>query len=57
MTASQAARERIRRGVPPALAIYTAAREWGVSTRAVAQGLKKRVTAPAERSVAQWWDK
>jgi hypothetical protein len=56
MTASQAAREKIRAGVAPALAIHTAAREWGTSTKAVALGLRAKVIAPAKRPVAQWWD-
>jgi len=55
------ARRLIRRGTPPALAIYKAAEEYGVDTTRVARGLaagsrkharKQRSTTPPANA---WW--
>jgi hypothetical protein len=63
--AIQAARERIRAGVPPGLAIHQAAEEFGVPTGAIARGINSmRRRAKAERrgrevadTTGAWWNR
>jgi hypothetical protein len=57
MTPADYALRRMHAGTPPGLAIWQAARRYGVDTRAVVAGIPRKRKRPAVPAVVWWWNK
>jgi hypothetical protein len=55
--AIEQARERIRRGVAPGLAIYQTAHEYGCSTHMLAMAVRGQTTKQHREHTDGWWQR